>query len=136
MVKTSLQFPVCLMYLYLQVNQGPLAYARAFLDKEHEFPVQDINKLKAIFRYLLRHVLFWLMYASMNLKLWISASRDFVECCGELLIRNGQLITQDQADYQSQLESDYTKLCQVLSSVLGLPEMALNRMSRISVSSC
>ena len=62
--------------------------------------------------------------------------RDFVECCGELLIRNGQLISPEQVDYQSQLESDYTKLCQTLSAVLGLPEMALNRMSRISVSSC
>jgi len=95
----------------VQVNQGPLAYARAFLDREHEFPIQDINKLKAIFR-------------------------DFVECCGELLIRNSQLISPDQADYQKQLECDYTKLCQVLSSVLGLPESALNRMSRVSISSC
>ncbi|CAG7817944.1 unnamed protein product [Allacma fusca] len=95
----------------VQVNQGPLAYARAFLEKENEYPFQDVHRLKAIFR-------------------------DFVECCGELLIRNGKLITSDQTEYQTQLETDYSRLCQVLTGVLGLPEQSLSsRMSRISISS-
>lgn len=40
----------CLIQNPQQVNQGPLAYARAFLEKEQEYPAQDIHKLKAIYR--------------------------------------------------------------------------------------
>lgn len=35
----------------VQVNQGPLTYARAFFEKESEYPAQEMNTLKAIFRY-------------------------------------------------------------------------------------
>ena len=34
----------------VQVNQGPLAYARAFLEKENDYPIEDIHRLKTIFR--------------------------------------------------------------------------------------
>jgi len=96
----------------VQVNQGPLAYARAFLEKENEYPSQDIHKLKAIYR-------------------------DFVECCRELLIKNAGMISPEQIDYQTQLETDYAHLCQVLNPYLGLGnlEMSINRMSRVSISS-
>jgi len=82
------------------------------LEKENEYPAQDILKLKAIYR-------------------------DFVECCRELLIKNGNMILPEQADYQNQLESDYARLCQVLSPYLGLGplDLGLNRMSRASLSS-
>lgn len=56
-----------------------------------------------------------------------------MECCGELLIKNGTLIQPEQMDYQQQLELDYVRLCQVLSPYLGLPELALNRVCRISM---
>ncbi|ODN03684.1 Dedicator of cytokinesis protein 9 [Orchesella cincta] len=94
----------------VQVNQGPLAYARAFFERESEYPTHDMNRLKAIFR-------------------------DFVECCGELLIKNKSLIQPEQVDYHAQLDSDYHRLCTVLSPFIGLPEQAMNRMSRISISS-
>ena len=44
----------------------------------------------------------------------------------------------EQVDYQNQLESDYTRLCQVLSPYLGLGMLDLginNRISRTSLSS-
>ncbi|XP_035712502.1 dedicator of cytokinesis protein 9 isoform X5 [Folsomia candida] len=96
----------------VQVNQGPLAYVRAFLEKENEYPASDIHKLKAIYR-------------------------DFVECCRELLIKNAAMILPEQVDYQTQLETDYVRLCQVLNPYIGLGhlELGVNRMSRASVSS-
>jgi hypothetical protein len=47
------------------------------------------------------------------------------------------MISPEQIDYQNQLETDYARLCQVLNPYLGLGhlELALNRMSRVSVSS-
>ncbi len=60
-----------------------------------------------------------------------------MECCRELLIKNASMISPEQIDYQNQLETDYARLCQVLNPYLGLGhlELALNRMSRVSVSS-
>jgi len=42
---------ILITYTDSQVNQGPLAYARAFLEKEQEYPAQDIQNLKAIYRF-------------------------------------------------------------------------------------
>ncbi|XP_028029187.1 dedicator of cytokinesis protein 9 [Bombyx mandarina] len=92
-LQLRLQGSVC-----VQVNAGPLAYANAFLDQTlvHMYPDEMVDKLKAIFK-------------------------EFLTVCHSALQLNAKLINSDQTSYHEALESNYYKLSDSLSSVLGQP---------------
>ncbi|XP_050362245.1 dedicator of cytokinesis protein 9 [Nymphalis io] len=92
-LQLRLQGSIC-----VQVNAGPLAYANAFLDPTLApmYPDDMVDKLKAIFK-------------------------EFLTVCHAALQLNAKLISSDQVTYQEALESNYYKLSDSLSSMLGQP---------------
>lgn len=142
------------MYIYFvagkhQVNAGPMAYARAFLEEGNakKYPDNQVRLLKVIFRYLifgdlyiffffLRCLFLDLRYGStcnqhitsgMGVsaltadKLLLSASpcRQFAEACGQALDVNEKLIKEDQLEYQEEMKAHYRDMLSELSDVMN-----------------
>ncbi|XP_063793575.1 dedicator of cytokinesis protein 11 isoform X2 [Pseudophryne corroboree] len=79
----------------VQVNAGPLAYARAFLDDSlsSKYPSKKIKELKDIFK-------------------------QFVQACGTALDINEQLIKEDQFEYHEGLKSNFREMVKELSEII------------------
>uniref|UniRef100_A0A8C9W753 Dedicator of cytokinesis 9 n=1 Tax=Scleropages formosus TaxID=113540 RepID=A0A8C9W753_SCLFO len=79
----------------VQVNAGPLAYARAFLDDSNskKYPENKVKQLKEVFR-------------------------QFVEACGEGLTINERLIKEDQQEYHDEMKANYRDLARELSDIM------------------
>ncbi|XP_059184263.1 dedicator of cytokinesis protein 9-like isoform X2 [Centropristis striata] len=79
----------------VQVNAGPLAYARAFLDQSSakKYPDNKVKQLKEVFR-------------------------QFVEACGQALGVNERLIKEDQQEYHDEMKANYRDLTRELSSIM------------------
>ncbi|XP_063281579.1 dedicator of cytokinesis protein 9 isoform X3 [Pelobates fuscus] len=79
----------------VQVNAGPLAYARAFLD--------DTNTKK---------------YADNKIKQLKEVFRQFVEACGQALCVNEKLIKENQFEYQEEMKANYREMVRELSEIM------------------
>ncbi|CAL8268097.1 unnamed protein product [Lota lota] len=79
----------------VQVNAGPLAYARAFLDdaSTKKYPDNKVKQLKEVFR-------------------------QFVEACGHGLNINERLIKEDQQEYHDEMKANYRDLARELSAIM------------------
>uniref|UniRef100_A0A674KE81 Dedicator of cytokinesis 9 n=1 Tax=Terrapene triunguis TaxID=2587831 RepID=A0A674KE81_9SAUR len=79
----------------VQVNAGPLAYARAFLDDTNtkKYPDNKVKLLKEVFR-------------------------QFVEACGLALGINERLIKEDQLEYQEEMKANYREMAKELSEIM------------------
>ncbi|XP_045139700.1 dedicator of cytokinesis protein 9 [Echinops telfairi] len=79
----------------VQVNAGPLAYARAFLDVTNtkRYPDNKVKLLKEVFR-------------------------QFVEACGQALVVNERLIKEDQLEYQEEMKANYREMAKELSEIM------------------
>ncbi|XP_075905426.1 dedicator of cytokinesis protein 9 isoform X2 [Nelusetta ayraudi] len=79
----------------VQVNAGPLAYARAFLDDSSakKFPDNKVKQLKEVFR-------------------------QFVDACGQGLGVNERLIKEDQQEYHDEMKANYRDLTRELSNIM------------------
>ncbi|XP_062904474.1 dedicator of cytokinesis protein 9-like isoform X5 [Mobula hypostoma] len=79
----------------VQVNAGPLAYARAFLEETNvkKYPDNKVKQLKEVFR-------------------------QFVEACGHALVVNERLIKEDQLEYQEEMKSNYREMVRELSNIM------------------
>uniref|UniRef100_A0A8C5KVI7 Dedicator of cytokinesis 9 n=1 Tax=Jaculus jaculus TaxID=51337 RepID=A0A8C5KVI7_JACJA len=79
----------------VQVNAGPLAYARAFLDDTNtkRYPDNKVKLLKEVFR-------------------------QFVEACGQALAVNERLIKEDQLEYQEEMKTNYREMVKELSEIM------------------
>ncbi|XP_047576243.1 dedicator of cytokinesis protein 9 isoform X10 [Lutra lutra] len=79
----------------VQVNAGPLAYARAFLDDTNtkRYPDNKVKLLKEVFR-------------------------QFVEACGQALAINERLIKEDQLEYQEEMKANYREMAKELSEIM------------------
>ncbi|XP_031218164.1 dedicator of cytokinesis protein 9 isoform X7 [Mastomys coucha] len=79
----------------VQVNAGPLAYARAFLDDSNtkRYPDNKVKLLKEVFR-------------------------QFVEACGQALAVNERLIKEDQLEYQEEMKANYREMAKELSDIM------------------
>ncbi|XP_055964397.1 dedicator of cytokinesis protein 9 isoform X6 [Sorex fumeus] len=79
----------------VQVNAGPLAYARAFLDDTNtkRYPDNKVKLLKEVFR-------------------------QFVEACGQALAVNERLIKEDQVEYQEEMKANYREMAKELSEIM------------------
>ncbi|KAM9390366.1 dedicator of cytokinesis protein 9 isoform 1-T1 [Phaethornis superciliosus] len=79
----------------VQVNAGPLAYARAFLDDTNtkRYPDNKVKQLKEVFR-------------------------QFVEACGHALGVNERLIKEDQLEYQEEMKANYREMAKELSEIM------------------
>uniref|UniRef100_A0A8C0MZ70 Dedicator of cytokinesis 9 n=1 Tax=Canis lupus familiaris TaxID=9615 RepID=A0A8C0MZ70_CANLF len=79
----------------VQVNAGPLAYARAFLDDTNtkRYPDNKVKLLKEVFR-------------------------QFVEACGQALAVNERLIKEDQLEYQEEMKANYREMAKELSEIM------------------
>uniref|UniRef100_UPI00398E9FEC dedicator of cytokinesis protein 9-like isoform X3 n=1 Tax=Pristiophorus japonicus TaxID=55135 RepID=UPI00398E9FEC len=79
----------------VQVNAGPLAYARAFLEEANvkKYPDNKVKQLKEVFR-------------------------QFVEACGQALIVNERLIKEDQVEYQEEMKANYREMVRELSNIM------------------
>ncbi|XP_056098396.1 dedicator of cytokinesis protein 9 isoform X1 [Rhinichthys klamathensis goyatoka] len=82
----------------VQVNAGPLAYARAFLDdaSTKKYPDNKVKQLKEVFR-------------------------QFVEACGLGLAVNERLIKEDQQEYHDEMKANYRDLTKELSAIMHEP---------------
>ncbi|OBS73470.1 hypothetical protein A6R68_15992, partial [Neotoma lepida] len=81
---------------YGQVNAGPMAYARAFLEETNakKYPDNQVKLLKEIFR-------------------------QFADACGQALDVNERLIKEDQLEYQEELRSHYKDMLSELSTIMN-----------------
>ncbi|XP_069495926.1 dedicator of cytokinesis protein 9 isoform X3 [Ambystoma mexicanum] len=79
----------------VQVNAGPLAYARTFLDDANpkKYPDNKVKQLKEVFRH-------------------------FVEACGQALGINERLIKEDQLEYQEDMKANYREMVRELSEIM------------------
>ncbi|XP_069746626.1 dedicator of cytokinesis protein 9 isoform X4 [Narcine bancroftii] len=79
----------------VQVNAGPLAYARAFLEEANvkKYPDNKVKQLKEVFR-------------------------QFVGACGQALVVNERLIKEDQLEYQEEMKSNYREMVRELSNIM------------------
>ncbi|RVE75246.1 hypothetical protein OJAV_G00015200 [Oryzias javanicus] len=79
----------------VQVNAGPLAYARAFLDDSSakKYPDNKVKQLKEVFR-------------------------QFVDACGHALGVNERLIKEDQQEYHDEMKANYRDLTRELSNIM------------------
>uniref|UniRef100_A0A4W5PA70 Dedicator of cytokinesis 9 n=1 Tax=Hucho hucho TaxID=62062 RepID=A0A4W5PA70_9TELE len=84
----------------VQVNAGPLAYARAFLDdaSTKKYPDNKVKQLKEVFR-------------------------QFVEACGHGLGINERLIKEDQQEYHDEMKANYRDLARELSAIMHEPQI-------------
>uniref|UniRef100_A0A670YXA0 Dedicator of cytokinesis 9 n=1 Tax=Pseudonaja textilis TaxID=8673 RepID=A0A670YXA0_PSETE len=87
----------------VQVNAGPLAYARAFLDdtSTKRYPDNKVKSLKEIFR-------------------------QFIETCGQALEVNERLIKEDQIEYQEEMKANYREMAKELSEIMHEQHMFNN----------
>ncbi|KAK2856743.1 hypothetical protein Q5P01_005478 [Channa striata] len=79
----------------VQVNAGPLAYARAFLDdtSAKKYADNKVKQLKEVFR-------------------------QFVDACGQALAVNERLIKEDQQEYHDEMKANYRDLTRELSNIM------------------
>ncbi|KAJ8003348.1 hypothetical protein DPEC_G00147390 [Dallia pectoralis] len=79
----------------VQVNAGPLAYARAFLEDSSvkKYPDNKVKQLKEVFR-------------------------QFVDTCGLALGVNQRLIKEDQQEYHDEMKASYRDLTRELSDIM------------------
>ncbi|XP_017282313.1 dedicator of cytokinesis protein 9 isoform X4 [Kryptolebias marmoratus] len=79
----------------VQVNAGPLAYARAFLDDSSakKYPDNKVKQLKEVFR-------------------------QFVDACGQALGVNERLIKEDQQEYHDEMKANYRDMIRELSNIM------------------
>lgn len=79
----------------VQVNAGPLAYAKTFLEEEKSgaYPEEDVTELKETFR-------------------------KFLNICQQALELNGKLIPPDQCEYHLALKRNLTELTSQLSDIM------------------
>uniref|UniRef100_A0A1A8Q189 Stabilin 1 n=1 Tax=Nothobranchius pienaari TaxID=704102 RepID=A0A1A8Q189_9TELE len=79
----------------VQVNAGPLAYARAFLDDSSakKYPDNKVKQLKEVFR-------------------------QFVDACGQALGVNEHLIKEDQQEYHDEMKANYRDMIRELSDIM------------------
>uniref|UniRef100_A0A8D0AW71 Dedicator of cytokinesis 9b n=1 Tax=Sander lucioperca TaxID=283035 RepID=A0A8D0AW71_SANLU len=79
----------------VQVNAGPLAYARAFFDDSSakKYPDNKVKQLKEMFR-------------------------QFVDACGQALGVNERLIKEDQQEYHDEMKANYRDLTRELSNIM------------------
>uniref|UniRef100_A0A1A7WQI9 Stabilin 1 n=1 Tax=Iconisemion striatum TaxID=60296 RepID=A0A1A7WQI9_9TELE len=79
----------------VQVNAGPLAYARAFLDdgSAKKYPDNKVKQLKEVFR-------------------------QFVDACGQALGVNERLIKEDQQEYHDEMKANYRDMIRELSDIM------------------
>ncbi|XP_043966223.1 dedicator of cytokinesis protein 9 isoform X3 [Gambusia affinis] len=79
----------------VQVNAGPLAYARAFLDdgSAKRYPDNKVKQLKEVFR-------------------------QFVDACGHALGVNERLIKEDQQEYHDEMKANYRDMIRELSDIM------------------
>ncbi|XP_048400109.2 dedicator of cytokinesis protein 11 isoform X2 [Stegostoma tigrinum] len=91
MIQLQLKLQGCVS---VQVNAGPLAYARAFLDdsKASKLPTKKVKQLKEIFR-------------------------EFVSACSLALDLNERLIKEDQVEYHEGLKANFKDMVKKLSEI-------------------
>ncbi|XP_043560274.1 dedicator of cytokinesis protein 11 isoform X1 [Chiloscyllium plagiosum] len=91
MIQLQLKLQGCVS---VQVNAGPLAYARAFLDdsKSSKLPTKKVKQLKEIFR-------------------------EFVSVCSLALDLNERLIKEDQIEYHEGLKANFKDMVKELSEI-------------------
>ncbi|XP_051998403.1 dedicator of cytokinesis protein 9-like isoform X2 [Xyrauchen texanus] len=87
----------------VQVNAGPLAYARAFLDdaSTKKYPDNKVKQLKEVF--------------------W-----QFVDACGQGLGINERLIKEDQQEYHDEMKASYRDLTKELAAIMHEPISAVD----------
>uniref|UniRef100_A0A3Q1J616 Uncharacterized protein n=1 Tax=Anabas testudineus TaxID=64144 RepID=A0A3Q1J616_ANATE len=92
MIQLQLKLQGCVS---VQVNAGPMAYARAFLDdsKSNQSGNKKVKDLKEIFR-------------------------RFVEACSMALDINERLIKEDQVEYHEGLKSNFKEMVKELSEII------------------
>uniref|UniRef100_A0A3B4ZQC4 Dedicator of cytokinesis 11 n=1 Tax=Stegastes partitus TaxID=144197 RepID=A0A3B4ZQC4_9TELE len=92
MIQLQLKLQGCVS---VQVNAGPMAYARAFLDdsKSNQSGNKKVKELKDIFR-------------------------RFVEACSMALDINERLIKEDQFEYHEGLKSNFKEMVKELSDII------------------
>ncbi|KAM7094634.1 dedicator of cytokinesis protein 11 isoform 5-T5 [Ciconia maguari] len=92
MIQLQLKLQGCVS---VQVNAGPLAYARAFLSdsQSSKYPTKKVNELKEMFR-------------------------KFIQACGIALELNEQLIKEDQVEYHEGLKSNFRDMVKELSDII------------------
>ncbi|XP_039344225.1 dedicator of cytokinesis protein 11 isoform X2 [Mauremys reevesii] len=92
MIQLQLKLQGCVS---VQVNAGPLAYARAFLNdnQSSKYPAKKVNELKEMFR-------------------------NFIQACGLALELNEQLIKEDQVEYHEGLKSNFRDMVKELSDII------------------
>ncbi|RWS10848.1 Dedicator of cytokinesis protein 9-like protein, partial [Dinothrombium tinctorium] len=82
----------------VQVNAGPLAYAKAFLNaNSHKYPVNSVQRLKQLYK-------------------------DFLSVCEVALDANEKLIASDQHQYHQALKTNFEELVQNLNHCLYTKE--------------
>ncbi|NXQ53457.1 DOC11 protein, partial [Anthoscopus minutus] len=92
MIQLQLKLQGCVS---VQVNAGPLAYARAFLSdsQSNKYPAKKVNDLKEMFR-------------------------KFIQACGIALELNERLIKEDQVEYHEGLKSNFQDMVKELSDII------------------
>uniref|UniRef100_A0A8C3VG31 Dedicator of cytokinesis 11 n=1 Tax=Catharus ustulatus TaxID=91951 RepID=A0A8C3VG31_CATUS len=92
MIQLQLKLQGCVS---VQVNAGPLAYARAFLsdNQSNKYPAKKVNELKEMFR-------------------------KFIQACGIALELNERLIKEDQVEYHEGLKSNFQDMVKELSDII------------------
>ncbi|NXG47736.1 DOC11 protein, partial [Psilopogon haemacephalus] len=92
MIQLQLKLQGCVS---VQVNAGPLAYARAFLSdsQSSKYPVKKVTELKEMFR-------------------------KFIQVCGIALELNERLIKEDQVEYHEGLKSNFRDMVKELSDII------------------
>ncbi|XP_018085480.1 dedicator of cytokinesis protein 11 isoform X2 [Xenopus laevis] len=92
MIQLQLKLQGCVS---VQVNAGPLAYARAFLEDSRagKYPNKKIKELKDIFK-------------------------QFIQACSIALDLNERLIKEDQIEYQEGLKSNFRDMVKELSDII------------------
>ncbi|XP_072287615.1 dedicator of cytokinesis protein 11 [Pyxicephalus adspersus] len=95
MIQLQLKLQGCVS---VQVNAGPLAYARAFLDdsRSSKNPSKKVKELKDIFK-------------------------QFIQACGTALDLNEQLIKEDQFEYHEGLKANFRDMVKELSEIIHEP---------------
>uniref|UniRef100_A0A5F4W7K0 Dedicator of cytokinesis 11 n=1 Tax=Callithrix jacchus TaxID=9483 RepID=A0A5F4W7K0_CALJA len=92
MIQLQLKLQGCVS---VQVNAGPLAYARAFLNDSQasKYPPKKVSELKDMFR-------------------------KFIQACSIALELNERLIKEDQIEYHEGLKSNFREMVKELSDII------------------